>query len=273
MKKDFAALQGAWQIASLEVDGEVMPTGAFTNATVVVDGDHFTSLGMGGEYEGTIELDSSKKPKAFDLVITSGHAAGSRNRGIYRIDDGEWTLCLATRGDKRPRSFATKPDSGLALETFTRTGAAHAAEPTRTPARAGKPAAKAAEPESAGPPTALEGVWQMVGAVMNGVPMPPNMMEWCRRETRGDVTTVLAGTNVMLRARFSLDEAQSPWSIDYVNLAGSNAGKPQAGIAELAGGLLQICIAPPGGARPAEFASVKGDKRSYTTWIRITAPG
>lgn len=272
MKKDFAALQGTWQIASLEVDGDVMPNGAFTNATVVVDGDHFTSLGMGGEYEGTIELDSSKKPKAFDLVITSGHAAGVRNRGIYRIDDGGWTLCLATRGDKRPRSFATKPDSGLALETFTRTGATHGAGPRRTPARA-KPAAKAPESEPAGPATILEGDWQMVGAVMNGVPMPQNMMEWCRRETRGDVTTVLAGTSIMLRARFSLDEAQSPWSIDYVNLAGSNAGKPQAGIAVLAGDLLQVCMAPPGAARPAEFESVKGDKRSYTTWIRITASG
>lgn len=113
----------------------------------------------------------------------------------------------------------------------------------------------------------------MVGAVMNGVPMPPNMMEWCRRETRGDITTVLAGANIMLRARFTLDDDMSPWSINYVNLAGSNAGKAQAGIAVLAGDFLQICMAPPGAARPGAFESVKGDKRSYTTWIRITAPG
>jgi uncharacterized protein (TIGR03067 family) len=109
----------------------------------------------------------------------------------------------------------------------------------------------------------------MVGAVMNGVPMPPNMVEWCRRQTRGDVTTVLAGPNVMLRARFTLDETQRPWAIDYQSLAGSNAGKPQAGIAELVGDDLQICMAPPGAPRPAEFESKKDDKRSYTTWRRI----
>jgi len=271
VKKDLADLQGTWQITSLEVDGEVVPSGAFSGARVVVSDDRFASLGMGGEdeFEGAFELDPSKKPKAFDLVFTSGPAAGTRNRGIYRIEDGGWTLCLATRGDKRPRTFATKPDSGIALETFARVDAARP-----SPAKRGRTVTAqrptpwtAAQP--VGPPTVIEGQWQMVSAVMNGVPMSQNMVEWCRRETRGDVTTVLAGTNLMLRARFSLDDRQRPWAIDYENIAGANNGKAQLGIAELSGDSLRICMSAPGAGRPADFGSVKGDQRSYTMWVRI----
>ena len=50
-----------------------------------------------------------------------------RNRGIYTLDGDTWTICLATRGDARPRSFATRPDTGYALETLER-GERRAAE-------------------------------------------------------------------------------------------------------------------------------------------------
>jgi uncharacterized protein (TIGR03067 family) len=246
-----------------------MPSGAFSEARVIVSDNRFASLGMGDEFEGTFELDPAKKPKAFDLVFTSGPAAGTRNRGIYRIETGGWTLCIATRGDKRPRTFATKPDSGIALETFARADAASVPSAKRGHTVTAQRPTPALAAQTVGPPTVIEGQWQMVSAVMNGVPMPQNMVEWCRRETRGDVTTVLAGTNIMLRARFSLDAGQSPWAIDYENIAGSNSGKAQLGIAELSGDSLRICMSPPGAARPADFESVKGDKRSYTTWVRI----
>src|SRR5262245_18775655 len=245
-----------------------MPSGAFVNARVVVSDDRFASLGMGDEFEGTFELDPSKQPKAFDLVFTSGPAAGTRNRGIYRMEKGGWTLCLATRGDKRPRTFATKADSGIALETFARVDAGSAV-PAKGNHVSSKPPSAVPPAPPARPPTVLEGEWQMVSAVMNGVPMPPNMVQWCRRETRGDVTTVLAGPNVMLRARFTIDTGQSPWPLDYQNIAGSNNGKKQVGIAELTGDSLRICMSPPGAARPTDFKSVKGDKRSYTTWVLI----
>jgi uncharacterized protein (TIGR03067 family) len=104
----------------------------------------------------------------------------------------------------------------------------------------------------------------MVSAVFDGVPMDPSMVAWCRRETRGDVTTVLAGPQVMLKATFVLDEPNG--AIDYVNLAGSSKGKKQAGIFDLQGDTLRICMAAPGKPRPTEFASSKKDGRSFTVW-------
>jgi uncharacterized protein (TIGR03067 family) len=110
----------------------------------------------------------------------------------------------------------------------------------------------------------------MVAAVFNGAPMPDQLVQWCRRTTRGDVTRVVAGANLMLEARFTLDTSDDPWPIDYVNLSGSNKGKTQLGIAELAGESLQICMAPPGAPRPNDFASTAGDKRSFTIWRHVS---
>jgi uncharacterized protein (TIGR03067 family) len=266
MPTDLDKLQGTWKIISIETDGQRMSDGVLESSTITINGDHFTSTGMGATYEGTVELESKSRPKAFDLVFTAGHAAGHRNLGIYKLAGDSWTICLATRGDKRPKKFATAADTGLALETLERsvarstaTKAAKSAKPTRDPAE--QPAT-----DTPGNPTELEGEWEMVSAVFNGAAMDPSMVQWCRRVTRGNNTMVLAGSEVMLNASFMLDNSTKPHSIDYLNIAGANKGKGQAGIYEFSGENLKICMAPPGRPRPGEFSSTARDGRSYTTW-------
>ena len=65
---DLDKLQGSWNITSLEVDGQKMP--APGGARIVICGERFQSLGMGAVYEGTIELNTRKRPKHFDLLFT-----------------------------------------------------------------------------------------------------------------------------------------------------------------------------------------------------------
>jgi uncharacterized protein (TIGR03067 family) len=269
---DINTLQGTWYIVALEVDGAPMPMTGADSPSIVVDGNRFTSVGMGAAYEGTVEIDQKKQPKAFDLIITGGHAAGTRNRGIYSLDRDRWTICLATIGNKRPRRFATKPGSGLALETLERKrGRRPSARGTSTAAStgvAGPAPAKVQTPARSGHATALEGEWAMVTAVFNGAPMADDMVKWCTRVTCGDVTTVLAGPRTMLKARFTLDQSKHPHAIDYVNLEGSDAGASQAGIVDLKGDTLRICMSAPGRPRPGDFSSKPRDERSYTTWRR-----
>ena len=62
MPGDLDRLQGTWTITAMEMDGESLPSGNFTEARVVIEGSRFTSLGMGETYAGTLELDPSKKP-------------------------------------------------------------------------------------------------------------------------------------------------------------------------------------------------------------------
>jgi uncharacterized protein (TIGR03067 family) len=108
----------------------------------------------------------------------------------------------------------------------------------------------------------------MVSAVLDGKPLAPDMVKWCKRVTRGNVTQILAGPQSMLDAEFMLDASHAPAHIDYVNRSGKNKGKAQAGIYELSGDALRICVAAPGRTRPGEFSSAKGDGRSYTVWRR-----
>jgi len=270
MTNDLERLQGTWNVTSLESNGQQMPEITFNGATIVITDDHFRSTGMGAIYEGTLELDPTQTPNAFDMLFTAGHAEGVRHPGIYKLAGDTWTLCIATQGSKRPKTFSTKAGSGFALETLQREVVGKGAKPKSKSATAGATANTKTSTHhndaSFGPATELEGEWEMISAVFNGIPMDPNLVKWCKRITRGNVTKVVAGPQVFLNATFSLDHSKKPGLIDYVNLEGASKGKVQAGIFTLSDGELKICMAAPGEKRPNDFSSHPGDNRSYTVW-------
>jgi uncharacterized protein (TIGR03067 family) len=262
MTSDLDRIQGTWRVVSLETDGQAISPAALEGARIVVKGDRFTSTAMGATYEGTVRMRAGK----FDLLFTAGPEKGNRNLGIYKLDGPSWTICLATRGTVRPERFATRPGSGIALETLVRDDGARARR--KKPSGAGKPAARPATrpPAESGAPTELEGEWVMVSGVFSGKALEPSMVKWCKRITRGRVTSVVAGPQTMLKATFALGTGGNAAAIDYVNLEGASAGKPQAGIYELDGDVLKVCMSPPGKAAPRDFSSKTGDGRSYTIW-------
>jgi uncharacterized protein (TIGR03067 family) len=271
MKGDLEKLQGVWNITALETDGSELPDNMFSGAQIAIKGDTFESLSMGMVYSGKITLDVAKKPKHFDITFTEGHAKGKTNYGIYEIKGDSWKLCLCTTGKDRPKSLATKPGSGFALETLKRaTGGAKSFSTGRPgPSKLEKSAkSMTAAKKSGGPVTELEGEWAMVSGVMDGVPMDASMVQWVTRATHGNKSTVTAGPQTMLKVEFTHDPSKSPKTIDYVNLAGANKGKSQQGVYEFEGEILKFCVAPPGKPRPSEFASSRGDGRSFTTWKR-----
>jgi len=246
-------------VTALRLNGRTMPAAGFVGARIVIEGNRFTSLGMGAAYGGTVKVNPTRKPKTLDLVFTEGHAAGTKHPGIYRLVGDRWTLCLATAGPRRPPTFASTAGSGFALETLER----DVATPEAIAPVAGL------DPfglEPLGPPTEWEGEWALVSAVSNGGTMSADMVRWAKRVTRGDITTVTAGAQVMLTARFTLDASTNPGAVDYVNLVGAHARKPQAGIFERRGDLLRVCMSPPRKPRPSEFSSTSGDGRTFTIW-------
>ena len=262
MPDDLDRLQGSWAVRSLEMDGmamaEVPPT-----ARITIDGDRFVSSGMGADYGGTVRIDESASPRRIDLKFETGPEKGNVNRGIYKFDGDSWVLCLSTRGHGRPPNFRTSPGTGIALETLVR---GEGGAPKKTPKRAVK---KAAGPIADPPATEWEGEWAMVSGIFSGAPMDAALLKWVKRVTRGNQTKVTAGPQVMVHAEFTLDPASSPKAVDYINIGGTNKGKPQAGIYKLAGDELTICMSGPGAARPAEFQSKKGDGSSLTVWQRV----
>lgn len=269
MARDLDHLQGAWQISALEMDGQQIPADMIHGARIEIAGDRFTSTGMGAEYSGTIKLDSAAKPCEIDMKFTSGPEKGNVNLGIYELQKNGWRLCIAMRGGIRPTQFATELGSGFALETLTRAGLEVVArKPKHGNGRHAKstPIERPTKSASTSKPTELEGEWQMVSGVMNGVAMDKSMTQWVKRITEGNISTVTAGPQTMLKVEFSIDAKQSPKFIDYVNLAGSLKGKKQAGIYSLERGVLTVCVAAPKSPRPAKFESKPGQNHTLTVW-------
>lgn len=260
MNDDVESLQGTWTISRLEMDGRTMPDSMVSGARVEVAGNRFTSIGMGAEYSGILELDPSKKPPQFDLKFDRGPEKGNVNRGIYQLEVDSWTICLNTTGGARPKAFKSPPGSGIAVEVLVR-GATQPEAKTVDDASTLPPAGTASASE-------LEGEWAMLSGVMDGNPMEESLLKWVKRVTHGNVTSVLAGPQVMLKAEFTHDPYATPKTIDYLNLAGSNKGKAQLGIYEMDGRILRIYMAAPGLPRPTAFDPSPGKGTTYTTWKR-----
>jgi len=261
MTNEIDRMQGTWRVVALETEGQPMAQAMLAEARIVVSGDRFTSLGMGAIYGGTLVVDASATPRRLDLVFDRGPEQGSTNLAIYELDGDTWRICLGTTAS-RPTRFAADPGSGCALETLSRIGDATEAsdEPSAQPAAAERP------PSQPAPTTELEGEWRMVSGMLDGRPVDRQMLTAGRRVTRGDETTVLFGTQVFMRMRFTLGPERRPRAIDYLNLQGASNGRMQQGIYELDGETLRLCVAPAGADRPADFTTAPGDGRLLTVW-------
>jgi uncharacterized protein (TIGR03067 family) len=264
--QDLERLQGSWTVTALEVDGEAMPAGVLSEARIVIQGNRFTSTGMGAIYEGTLELDPSARPPRFDMKFDAGPEKGNTNPGIYQLNGDGWKLCLATRGKVRPKAFTSPPGSGFAVETLVRDNGAAKPQPKTRAAKKPAPVTAAAP---SGPATEFAGEWSMLAGVMDGKAMDASLLPWVKRVTQGNQTTVTAGPQTMVKVEFTFDPSTSPGSIDYRNLAGAHKGKSQQGIYKFEGDVLTVCVSAPGAARPQQFESVPGDGRTLTVWKRI----
>ena len=251
MAQDLEKLQGAWKIVSLEMDGQKM---GGMNARMEVQGTRFTTSGMGAEYSGTLAVNPKARPKSFDLKFETGPEAGNTSLGIYELKGDSWKICLTTRGSERPSEFAAPAGTGIALEILQRAGAE---EPESTAVAA--PSAAPANGEGA---EELAGEWKATTLVRDGDALPPSMLAYGKRTATANYVTVKFGPQVIVKAQYSVDRSQSPMTMDY-ELAD---GKRQAGIWKLENGELTTCFGTPGSARPAEFASTKGDGRTLAVW-------
>lgn len=260
MRDDLDLLQGTWAVAELEMEGNTISGGMLANARVEVTGSRFSSIGMGTVYEGTFTLDNSRKPCQLNMTFDAGPEKGNTNLGIYELAGDTWKICLSTRGDVRPSEFSAPARSGFVFETLTRRESVPLKKDKVASATASASAARSALVSE------FEGEWQMVSAVMDGQPMDPMAVKWVKRVTHGNETTVYAGPQIMMKMEFTWDPSQVPGTIDYLNTGGSNKGKTQEGIYEFVDGMLKVCVAPPGGKRPTEFRSDRGDGRTFTVW-------
>jgi len=253
-RSDLDALQGTWSVSTLELDGEAMHA-VPPDACITLKGSKFTTSGMGADYKGEMTLDDSAKPKTFDLKFTTGPEKGNVALGIYEVDGDHWKMCLTTQGGDRPKKFATKGGTGLALQTLVRAKG----KPPKS-----KSATAAAAPEGE-PAPELDGEWSIKQLVMDGKPMEEGMLSWGKRVTKNGETTVLMGPQTVLHVRFAVDRGHSPMWMNYVH---AKSGAMQLGIYKVEGKTLTTCMAKPGAPRPDTFESKKGSGRTLGVWAK-----
>ena len=243
MKPDMGALQGTWNIVSLEMDGQKYPA---LGAQITVEGGRFTSLNMGAEYSGTMAVNSSANPRTFDLLFETGPEKGNRSLGIYELDGDTWRICLGLAGKNRPTKFVSSPGTGHALEILKR--------------GTGGPKQKlSASAGHAGPVAELEGEWFMVSCRQDGQPMDARFVQSAKREFRGSTTTLTVGGRPVMKSRFTADSASK--TIEYPDLG-------QHGIYRVSGDRLDTCLAVASETRPADFTATPGDGRLVSEWSR-----
>ena len=262
MKRELKRLQGRWAITSLELDGQPMPAGAYDGSAITVAGERFTTEAMGAQYEGSLEVDTTIKPHAIDMLFTAGPEAGNRSLGIYELDDDCWKLCLSLAGAGRPAQFVTTPGSGHALETLRR-----APEVARSDTEEPEEGVETARVD----PGSLDGEWAMLSGLRDGQALPEAYIQTGKRVARGGKTAVSFGGQLFLQANYRIDADQEPKAIDYVLAAGPNKGKLQHGIYELGAGMLTLCFSPPGHERPKSFTTSPGDGRTVSVWRFVKA--
>ncbi len=111
--RDRDRLQGVWEFVTGRRKTQLMVRGAGFTAR----------FNNGDVYEGTFELDPTKKPKAMDMTITDGPAPhkGLTSRCIYALDVDHLVWCPAQPGAaERPKAFPPTDSQDFLCVVFRR---------------------------------------------------------------------------------------------------------------------------------------------------------
>lgn len=108
----------------------------------------------------------------------------------------------------------------------------------------------------------------MVAGSADGYALTPEYVKSMKRVFTGNEVTVTMGGTLFFKATIKLDAAKAPRAIDYQMTGGTTAGAMQLGIYSIVGDTARFCFGAPNAARPTDFTTAAGDKRTLSTWVR-----
>src|SRR5262249_19734785 len=73
------ALEGTWEFARLEVDGNEIPAAGLRASRLLIDGDRFRMQSPEGNYEGVFNINVEAQPHHIDIEFVEGPEAGNWN--------------------------------------------------------------------------------------------------------------------------------------------------------------------------------------------------
>lgn len=117
-RADADAIQGVFTMLSGEVKGEKLSEQTVKTAKLVLEGNKHTVHVGDDVIVGTSRMDSGKNPKEIDSTDTEGPNKGQKYLGIYKFENGVYTVCFAAPGKDRPKEFTTKSGTGEMIHVW-----------------------------------------------------------------------------------------------------------------------------------------------------------
>ena len=114
--KDLQQFQGTWTLESVEVNGMKIDAETLKKAgheiTLIVKEDKVTLKLKRDDVEGTLKLDPTKRPKAYDTKGTDPEGQTHEAVGIYKFEGDELVIALTVgEGKDLPRPTEFKPST------------------------------------------------------------------------------------------------------------------------------------------------------------------
>lgn len=248
-----ARLHGVWSFERVEVEGVTQPPVDPTHKLVIARDGRYTIVQGPRITRGRLTLDPAATPKHYDTEVTEGPGKGRTNAGIYDLASDSYRVCLSLRNGERPTDFTTRPGSGRLLFVFKRQASDIL------------PALVAIARQE------LTGTWQADSHALDGQTATAEDLKRIRLEIDGDgLATALRDDAAFIAGTTVIDPTRQPMTIDISYTVGELKGLTAPGIYRIEDGLLTMCRAAPGQARPPAFASEPGSGRTLMTYRRVT---
>ena len=122
-ESDLAKLQGTWALMSVEIDGQALSMNDLKESRLVIKGEDYVFQFRDTRLAIKFKLDTSRAPKAIDLLVVEGTDKGKLYKGIYTLEGDYYKICRPTQPEhERPIKFGTQAESGLMMNVYKRVG-------------------------------------------------------------------------------------------------------------------------------------------------------
>lgn len=250
---DTEALQGTWEMVSLEINGQKIPEHQVRTSRLVIQGHRYTPLYDDRVISERFTLDPSRTPRQIQFTYINGPRKGETVKGIYKLEGDRYIMCRAMgEDDDRPTDFTSRPDSGQALVVWRR------AKPTSDDPKELLEAHR----------KRLEGTWIGVLGLRDGKKIVDDEANEVRLTVTGDHYTMIRGEQAD-HGTSRIDPMADPKTIDITITDGEFKGQTWLGIYEVIGASHKVCFAPTGRPRPTTFTSEPGS--GHVLWVLTRA--
>lgn len=109
-------LNGTWLPVKQEFGGNKLPTQAFENQKLIIGPGTYTVMAESTD-KGTVEIQGDK----MDIFGKEGVNAGKHFTAIFKLENGDLTICYNLKGDGYPDAFGTSGHPMYFLSVFRKT--------------------------------------------------------------------------------------------------------------------------------------------------------